>query len=142
MWRVLEWKRVVEEDEFFFYYLATTLYRKTIKFSFYRVSTFLSREMHILSSNSSSSKKDAVVILNKNISRPLPKLHISKFLFVFEVFFWLMLVCLPKVSLCLICLIKSCGLSKEQHKLGSLAILKFVLDKVKSLYYKNKCRKS
>ena len=46
-----------------------------------------------------------------------------------------------KVSLCLICLIKSCGLSKEQHKLGSLAILKFVLDKVKSLYYKNKCSK-
>ena len=42
-----------------------------------------------------SSKKDAVVvILNKNISRPLPKLHISKFLFVFEVFFgWCLLVC-------------------------------------------------
>ena len=110
-------KELQKKTNSFYCSSATTLYRKTIKFSFYRVSTFLSREMHILSSNSSSSKKDAVVILNKNISRPLPKLHISKFLFAFEVFFWPMLVCLPKVSLCLICLIKSCGLRVKQYQL-------------------------
>ena len=117
-------KELQKKTNSFYCSSATTLYRKTIKFSFYRVSTFLSREMHILSSNSSSSKKDAVVILNKNISRPLPKLHISKFLFVFEVFFWLMLVCLPKVSLCLICLIKSCGLSSINFQFILSASLK------------------